>query len=226
MILPMVEFSPLYDRLQSAGAFNGRGTTTNPYWHSNDDVVLNGSPAPAKTVIPTFICPSDPSDNWNARLNSTDATYPGVYGKSNYVGAFTAAFYNSAGTKSDRNATFYRNSKVGFRDITDGTSNTLIVAERSTVAPYRGSLWIGWHNLTGSLTASHEFGIRVRINRATNDTDYPINGRIEFASSSSHTGGAQFLMGDGAVHFLNENMDIRLFSGLGTINGAEVISEF
>ncbi|APZ93520.1 DUF1559 domain-containing protein [Fuerstiella marisgermanici] len=40
--------------------------------------------------------------------------------------------------------------------------------------------------------------------------------------SSAHTGGAQVLFGDGAVHFVNENIDTGVWRGAGTMSGGEV----
>ncbi|EAQ81360.1 DUF1559 domain-containing protein [Blastopirellula marina] len=229
LILPMIEQGALRDQLDTAGAFIGiNGSTTVPPWYAIPAIVSTGTTPLAQTVIPGYICPSDPADELNERLKSDDTTYPGAFGKSNYVGAYTAALYNSSGTKTaDTKATFYENSKIGFRDIIDGTSNTLIVAERSSKTPYVGSLWIGWHSYApGATTGDNAFMLRVRINRLSNDSQYAINGTINHASSSSHPGGAQFLLGDGSARFIGETIDIRTFSGLGTINGSEVLGEF
>ncbi|UUO08644.1 DUF1559 domain-containing protein [Blastopirellula sp. J2-11] len=227
LILPMLEQSALHDKLSDEGAFTARNTTDFPLWHNNPAIISDGTTPLAKTVISAYVCPSDPSGDLNERLKSTDTTYPGTYAKSNYVGAYTAALYNSAGAKTDDvKATFYENSNVKFRDIIDGTSNTLIVVERAAAAPYDGSMWIGWHKLTGPVTDSHEYMIRVRINRKSNDTDYAINGILRQAASSLHPGGAQFLFGDGSAHFLSETIDVQTYSALGTLNGGEVVGAY
>ncbi|MCC9609264.1 DUF1559 domain-containing protein [Blastopirellula sp. JC732] len=229
MILPQLEQTGLNDQLAAAGAFTADSAdSAKPVWHNNPAIVSAGATPLAQTVIQAYICPSDPSDELNTKLRSDDSTNPGQYAKSNYVGTYTAAFYNSAGTKTeDRNAMFYANSKRNFRDMIDGTSNTLVVAERGTVSNYVGSLWIGWHDLEpGRTTGDRWFMGHVRINRLSNDTQYPINGTIGHAASSSHPGGAQFLFGDGAVHFIGETVDVRTYSALGTINGGEVIGEY
>jgi prepilin-type N-terminal cleavage/methylation domain-containing protein len=46
------------------------------------------------------------------------------------------------------------------------------------------------------------------------------------ASRSYHVGGAQALLGDGAVRFVSENIDGDLWRAVGTMGGGEVIGEF
>lgn len=52
----------------------------------------------------------------------------------------------------------------------------------------------------------------------------PINGGAEEAAGSWHTGGAQFLMGDGSIHFLSENMDMATYQAISTRAEGEVAS--
>jgi prepilin-type processing-associated H-X9-DG protein len=44
--------------------------------------------------------------------------------------------------------------------------------------------------------------------------------------SSQHTGGAQFCLADGSVHFLSENIDLSVYRSLATRAGGELVSEF
>ena len=44
--------------------------------------------------------------------------------------------------------------------------------------------------------------------------------------SSLHAGGAHFLMGDGSVRFLNENVDNQTYGRLSTVNDGAVVGEF
>ncbi|MFM7862956.1 MAG: H-X9-DG-CTERM domain-containing protein, partial [Planctomycetaceae bacterium] len=41
-----------------------------------------------------------------------------------------------------------------------------------------------------------------------------------------HTGGSQLVLGDGSVRFVSENVDIRVWRAVGSINGNEVVSEW
>ena len=45
-------------------------------------------------------------------------------------------------------------------------------------------------------------------------------------ASSNHVGGANFLMGDGAVRFLSENIDFRTYNHLGGKSEGQVVGEF
>jgi len=47
---------------------------------------------------------------------------------------------------------------------------------------------------------------------------------MQIPASSNHPGGANVLMGDGAVHFVKNSIDLRVWRALATRNGGEVIS--
>jgi prepilin-type processing-associated H-X9-DG protein len=52
------------------------------------------------------------------------------------------------------------------------------------------------------------------------------NGDDFTGPGSYHTGGCHFLMGDGAVRFISENIDLGTLQDLTTRAGAEVVGEF
>ena len=220
LILPFLEQGALHDAMDGAGAFDRP-------WEDFQAMTTTGSPPLAKTVVDGYICPSDTGEGLNENL--------GDFGKSNYMGLYTAHYHPSdpvaTNGGSDRLATFYDNSGRKFRDFTDGLSNTIIVAERRTRTGSSGpcgSLWVGYHNdfggaITGSVSV---YQIRIRMERASNDTDYIINGNSSYSPSSHHPGGAQFLRADGSVVFLSETINLRTQAALGTIDGGEVIGEY
>lgn len=99
---------------------------------------------------------------------------------------------------------FGLNRKSSIRDITDGTSNTLMVGE---INKDRGA-WTA-----GGKPTLREF------------TEEPyINGPDGFGGNSP--GGSQFLLGDGSVRFLSEDLDPSIAEALMTQAGGEVIPQF
>lgn len=43
---------------------------------------------------------------------------------------------------------------------------------------------------------------------------------------SRHTGGGSFAMADGSVRFVSDNIDLRVYRSLATVQGHEIIGEF
>jgi len=107
---------------------------------------------------------------------------------------------------------------IGVRHVIDGTSNTLFVGEwhyTNAAGDGCGSRmqWAGsW------ASASTVYG----INAKGVGNGYP-NG-CNFRSY--HVGGAHFLFVDGSVHFVSENINLRLLGWLGSRAGGEITGEF
>jgi prepilin-type N-terminal cleavage/methylation domain-containing protein/prepilin-type processing-associated H-X9-DG protein len=208
--------SPNIDNLNGGQAGFGRDTT--------NTTAGNGA---AKTVIKTFICPSDV-------LPNTDSN---GFAKSNYcanVGNI-AGFGCSSGTTgaqangillfaNDNNNTWV----VTMVGITDGTSNTVLVGEASvsanvTVANNGNTnfpRWAGGYN--GGCGGTGNMGATFRIMNSS----YPINSvASDQAFGSQHPGGANFVLADGSVKFLTTGIDYTVvYPGLGSRNGGEVFS--
>ncbi len=51
-------------------------------------------------------------------------------------------------------------------------------------------------------------------------------GRIATTANSQHVGGVHLMLCDGSVRFISENLDLRIWRNLGSINGGEVLGEF
>jgi prepilin-type processing-associated H-X9-DG protein len=119
---------------------------------------------------------------------------------------------------------FGDNSKCGIRDITDGTSNTLLIGEtKFQVFNGFGTPWAyrGW--LQDGIDPTF------KINNSYYSASYP-DVRPALASwsysGSYHTGGAQFVMGDGSVRFISENIDAATVVNLVTISNGGIVGEF
>jgi prepilin-type N-terminal cleavage/methylation domain-containing protein len=124
----------------------------------------------------------------------------------------------------------YPGSRTGFRDITDGTSNTIMIAEtRETKA----SVWIDG---TAASVAARSFAllpptyaadaVSINVEPCFPPGIFPNSIGQNWGPSSFHTGGAHHLLCDGSVQFLSENMDVGVYDSLTTRNGGEVVGEF
>jgi prepilin-type N-terminal cleavage/methylation domain-containing protein len=232
MILPMIDQAPLYNQLQVG----------------NQDLhVALGTPAglaALTTPLAAFVCPSDPGPAmnnfnetisfnpadaaapWYNRLVTSDGTNRVAIAKSNYVGVACGSVSTTPpvdqGPHGPPTGTFWQNSNLRIRDITDGTSNTLMIGERA----FRyNNLTVGAGNALGfssqTNTQSTSAGIKAAgmaaLGLAYNGINWSANNQIHQVRgfSSTHVGGAHFLMGDGAVRFISENIDFNRATGTG-----------
>ncbi len=144
--------------------------------------------------------------------------------------ATSSASSGRATRGSTATALFYRNSAVGYRDITDGLSQTLAVGERGHrlgEATWTGSIpgavlfpsdndGIGYPRAEDGpgMILGHAGG-----RRGPGDPTGEVN---QFYSQ--HPGGVNFLFADGSVRFLKTTMNYPTFRALATRSGGETIS--
>lgn len=200
--------------------------------------------AVSSVSLTTFLCPTDPAppvfdvtDSGGATLTLPTSNYPGIVGYANVT------MNPGQGT-----GLFYRNSRIRFRDITDGTSSTICVGERMhqhdfnpPMAPVAAnSTWYaaipGVTRAAGmmsmpmmtegpaSMILGHVGQAPMMGMPAMQRTPNSTNHIVHF--SSQHEGGVQFLLCDGSTHFISENIDYGIFRNLGERADGNVIGEF
>ncbi len=228
-ILPYIEYANMYAAIQGpndGGLGAELGGTTDP------KQTLAG-----KTVMSIFWCPSQPDVTSGAQkggyspsnYNGNMGTLIGYNGDDCYGGVVTnAAGMRAPGGCMNADGIFFISSSIRFRDVTDGLSNTIFVSE---VIDSGGDA----NKLGGAGSdRKHCFSGGSDSNPPTEMSEYliaaesndPINTYAEEAAGSYHVGGAQFVMGDGSVRFLSENMSMTIYQGISTRGTGEVVGEF
>jgi prepilin-type N-terminal cleavage/methylation domain-containing protein/prepilin-type processing-associated H-X9-DG protein len=147
------------------------------------------------------------------------------------------------GSQSRDGLFYYNHQPFRIDDISDGTSNTLLIAERYHGDPvYDGSPYVSdrlyfWAWARYSSNAGDVlFGTGVAINfklpanfDSTAFTNAQRNLMIAQRRSnagSGHTGGANFCFADGSVHFLADSISPVTYQAMGTRAGGEVVGEY
>jgi prepilin-type N-terminal cleavage/methylation domain-containing protein/prepilin-type processing-associated H-X9-DG protein len=180
-------------------------------------------------IVKSFLCPSDtpPQQAFpvgprsaSGQLTSTTCTVA----PANYVGNFGVG---EPGVDGD--GLFYRNSTVRIGDITDGTSSTLMVGERSF--QFAEATWVG--SVTGTNHApapgsSLLYGEPAAANFVLGHTGEtyqgPANPQETNHFSARHTGGGNFVFADGHVAYLSRSTTYATYKALSTRAKGEVIN--
>lgn len=201
-LLPQLEQGALYDKMNVS--------------QDDLDVVLRDSSRQKLTqsVLTIFRCPSDDAGDRNNKRTFTNPYGTAFAGGTAHLA--TANYVAVAGTRwstvtqwlnsrQDPYGVFWPASKVRFRDITDGLTNTILIGERDWLC--RSAVWAGVRNYNGNGNVGNQQALAT-VNFKINDPTLDANGNplCEGGFSSKHRGGAQFLFGDGSVKFLSENI--------------------
>jgi prepilin-type processing-associated H-X9-DG protein len=170
-----------------------------------------------------LLCPSD-SLGWQIDTPTQWANYPGFRVTHGSYSGCTGTWSHWAESPSSTpslatlvaqdNGIFYVNSRTRIADVTDGTSNTLLLGERTLFDRYASitNWWFsGWTgaSLFDTLTAMNPQRLVAILSLpAPNPNDWPGVGdnALMNSASSRHPGGANFAMADGSVRFLKETI--------------------
>ena len=118
-----------------------------------------------------------------------------------------------------------------FAGVTDGLSNTLMVGEYTTTSTIRRTTFWAYtytsYNQSSIGPESRYFGRSYGNNGSHTGTCWGTPGQngdqlCKRAINSGHTNGANFVMGDGSVRFINYSVDINQLMFMATMGGGEV----
>jgi prepilin-type N-terminal cleavage/methylation domain-containing protein len=244
MILPFIEQTALYQQINPQGAHGVLGdATVFSRYYGSATIVPGGD-----TLLSVYRCPSSALPDkmpavWTipGAPVSTAALYPRAIG-------YATCDYKVCGGSNDGDFGLIHKSCEGggrrFRDVTDGLSNTVMAAESSYVtsnvsaanranpaAWSASSRFLDWPLWMGSFGGGQDetvringrYGSIINARAGINKMYLAINDDNAF---SYHIGGAQFVLADGSVRFITENISIEMYDNLHDIRDGRIIGEF
>ena len=261
LALPFIEQGNLADRydLAESGWTGSGNSTSNP----NASVI-------AGVVIPFLLCPSSPLPEFpeaglsDTQIQGSTNSVPAASGmKPCYVGISGSIAHSTAnlpenGSAGTGNSTLseggilINNEGIGFGQIPDGASNTIVLGEQADwmVNPDGSQIEIRSDGNHGFTMGARRQGIVLdgNGNQDYNDTRiynltviaHPLNTKIFDADLqasgaggnvganrpllSAHPGGVNVALGDGSVHFLNDSFDLITLMNLSDKDDGNVTS--
>ncbi len=217
LILPQIEQTNLYDSLQV-----GKQRLA--------DAASSAQGEMLEQALEAFNCPSDArTRDTSARaisgVNLGLSSYPAINGTGPRV-----YYYDQGPTASASGIFTDRVKGYSFRDIIDGSSNTMLIGERHLKLPFNTNItytqWAGTTN--GNMDDSGYYGSL----EVAGTTGYPINEpeptnwQYRHWFSSLHPGGAMFSFSDGSVHFLPETIDQSTYQNLANRSDGQTLGEY
>ncbi|MHC2066215.1 DUF1559 family PulG-like putative transporter [Bremerella sp. T1] len=235
-ILPFLEQNALFDQLDfETGSFSGYRSF--PFAGSNlvlEGLVIDGYICPSSPVDPLVAAPgglNNPADGDKAGMMhhyvGIAGAYPDPAGRTDVVKQTSRGY--AAGTGMLRPGQVTK-----FRDATDGTSNSLAVAEQSAmvgnevIAANYGGGWTGQlaNYPVSSITSSSDnyyytglTTVRWQINydtKTSSSSSQPYENNTIL--NSFHPGGILGMLGDGSTRFIPETIDMETLRRVSTCN--------
>jgi prepilin-type processing-associated H-X9-DG protein len=192
-----------------------------------------------ETVVAAYVCPSDvdtrtlavPATGPAAKAGAMYApgSYRAVSGRSddglNYLDSEMMFQYNRKSRGPIHTVGVWGYGVESMDAIHDGTSNTLMVGESTTLTDraYR-TFWAysyAYYSMSGGTAQPRTLWGDYDRAVAAGGAGGADPCKREWGSF--HPGGINFLLCDGSVHFINSGIDMNLFANLCTIDGGEVV---
>ncbi len=172
-------------------------------------------------VLDVYRCPSDVgTEHFDLPSEDDPNVIVARLAASNYVGVFGTEEIHDCeglpiGLRCEGSGVFFHLSHVNFASVSDGLSNTIFVGERSARHGY--STWVGSVR-EGSEAMARIVGV----------ADHPPNTKGAHLDdfSSEHPAGANFLLGDGSVRLINNQIDELVYRAISTRSGGEPVTDF
>ncbi|MEW4455791.1 DUF1559 domain-containing protein [Bremerella sp. JC817] len=195
---------------------------TKTYHHSTTNLLL------IRQEISLYLCPSDTATKtWNSVPNYN---YAANYGTTDRVrtNPLNGVTFQASPFEAFNN--IYK-----FASITDGLSNTMMLAEvrqGQVDGDLRGLVWYGYHSgftthYAPNTSSPDQLASGFCKNAAMEPLGMPcISGTSLFSARSRHPGGVQAVLGDGSVRFIPETINIDTWRALSGMRDGLVLGQF
>jgi prepilin-type N-terminal cleavage/methylation domain-containing protein/prepilin-type processing-associated H-X9-DG protein len=223
LILPQIEQDNLYRQYDQSQPYSAAvnlavgGVKIATYQCPSGSTAASGNGSEVSNGV------ANPSTHYYGVMGPTGtATVNGTTYTYNVASAGSNGAYSNDGVLITTTASTYL--KVRLNDITDGTSNTFMVGERS-ITENSSTCGATVNNAYRTWIRGQSGGSGAAKNATTpiNSTCY--NGSSNFndiSFGSNHTQGANFGMGDGSVRFINQSIDINVYKAVASRGSGEV----
>jgi prepilin-type N-terminal cleavage/methylation domain-containing protein/prepilin-type processing-associated H-X9-DG protein len=115
--------------------------------------------------------------------------------------------------------------ELSLKRVTDGLSSTIFFGEvRPECSEHAQIGWATTNNGNGYCTTIIPINYDTCDPHAADPCRRPCNWNTEVGFKSAHSGGAQFLFGDGSVRFIEETIDHQTYQYLGDKSDGQVVS--
>ena len=224
--LPYLEQAPLFQSLN----------VNLPCWAPANAV-------PVKTIVPGFLCPTALNGQLIYNVVDVGGATLATFARSNYAGIAGrlspwGQYYDPAMDLSGAaDGVLYRNSRTRIADIIDGTSQTMLVAEKT---PYHSdSTWVGVvpNGVTCPTASFASVGcdpassqVNVHSGPTPNEAPpiiKPPNQPLANTDEvwANHPAGANVLSCDGSVKFVSQMVNQLIWSYMATRAGGEALGD-
>ena len=205
-------------------------------WAVASDPIVGACLAVLSEQQPSFVCPSDVLEptcqgahGVESSLSPGTGSYAGCMGDAS-PGIQNEKKYKGFGNPNQTTGIFMYVQGVEIGEISDGTSNTVMLGE--TTEGHRSgqsNIWSNGNRFTSSLRSC---STPLNFPLDPNGTDGIIfNGSVSGAAggrcnggfSSSHSGGANFALADASVTFVADTIAVIPYAAASTRSGGEVV---
>jgi prepilin-type N-terminal cleavage/methylation domain-containing protein len=238
-ILPEIDQQPLFDQCNfnmPPGSHVSYGVVGGVAGAYIGDVTLAALLCPSNDAIPANAFAVFAPTDYAPSIGSTGMLSYGLCPQYEYTVVAppgTALWGGSTMQNSTGPFSFYSTVCCKFSDITDGLSQTIFMGEiRGKCGGPEFALqgW-GWQDphafyfaTNGPINYNTCLGEGGTSQRAGCNSIYTYDTSTGF--KSRHAGGAQFVLGDGTVRFLNQTMDYNTYQRLGRRNDHQPVGDF